>query len=50
MVNAFAKAIQDPAFIFAILVGVSIFATLVTFLMPMLSGAGPEIADEVGCP
>lgn len=40
MVNAFAKAIQDPAFIFAILVGVSIFATLVTFLMPMLSGAG----------
>jgi len=40
MVNAFAKAIQDPAFIFAILVGVSIFATLVTFLMPMLSGSG----------
>ena len=39
MVNAFAKAIQDPAFIFAILVGVSIFATLVTFLMPMLSGS-----------
>ncbi|MBB3235337.1 type II secretion system F family protein [Phyllobacterium endophyticum] len=40
MVDAFAKAIQDPAFLFAILVGVSIFATLVTFLMPMLSGAG----------
>lgn len=40
MVNAFNKAISDPAFIFAVLVAVSIFATLVTLLMPMLSGSG----------
>jgi len=40
MITTIAKAMHDPAFIFAVLVGVSIFATLVTFLMPMLSGSG----------
>ena len=40
MITTIAKALHDPAFIFAVLVGVSIFATLVTFLMPMLSGSG----------
>ncbi len=40
MITTIAKAMHDPAFIFAVLVGISIFATLVTFLMPMLSGSG----------
>lgn len=40
MVDAFSKAIHDPAFIFAVLVGISIFATLITLLMPMVSGSG----------
>ncbi len=39
MIATIAKAMHDPAVIFAALVGVSVFATLVTFLMPMLSGS-----------
>jgi tight adherence protein C len=39
MITTIAKAMHDPAFIFAVLVGISIFATLMTFLMPMLSGS-----------
>ncbi|MGH6861987.1 MAG: type II secretion system F family protein [Phyllobacterium sp.] len=39
MVDAFSKAIHDPAFIFAVLVAISIFATIVTLLMPLVSGS-----------
>ncbi|MRG54083.1 type II secretion system F family protein [Phyllobacterium sp. SYP-B3895] len=38
MITTIAKAMHNPAFIFAVLVGISIFATLMTFLMPMFSG------------
>lgn len=40
MVDAFSKAIHDPAFIFGVLVAVCIFATIVTLLMPIFSGSG----------
>lgn len=39
MINTFTKAIHDPAFIFAVLVAVSIFGTIVTLLMPVFSGS-----------
>lgn len=39
MISTIAKAMHDPAFIFAALVGISIFATIITFLMPMFSGS-----------
>lgn len=39
MIATIAKAMHDPAFIFAVLVGISIFATLLTFVMPMFSGS-----------
>ncbi|EJN05298.1 type II secretion system F family protein [Phyllobacterium sp. YR531] len=40
MIDAFSKAIHDPAVIFAALVAVSIFATVITLLMPVFSGSG----------
>ena len=36
------KSLTDPSFIFAALVGVAVFATIFTVMMPMLGGSGLE--------
>ena len=38
--DAIYKSLSDPNFIFAALVGVAVFATIFTVMMPMLGGSG----------